>query len=227
MANDYEGRNERSFGGRGAGAGDFDDGSRGYGYPDADRYGGRRGSSSLRYSNNRDRYSASDRDRWTTDDLGYSDYGYADRSDYDDRSFSDRERGYARQYDFGRPYRDRPQRDFIDRAGDEVASWFGDDQAARRREMDQFRGKGPKGYKRTDERILEDVNDHLTDAPSLDASDIEVSVSGGEVTLAGFVSSRQDKRHAEDIADDVFGVSHVQNNLRVRGPSETASDTNA
>ncbi len=225
MANGYEGRNERSFAGRGASPSDFDYGNRGYGYPDEDRYGRRRSSSS-RYPGSRDLYSAPDRDRWTTDDLGYSDYGYADRGDYGGRSFADRERAYARQYDFGHPYRDRPQRDFMDRAGDEVASWFGDEQAARRREMDQFRGRGPKGYKRTDERILEDVNDHLTDAPSLDASDIEVSVSGGEVTLGGFVSSRQDKRHAEDIADDVMGVSHVQNNLRVRGSGETAGDTN-
>lgn len=31
------------------------------------------------------------------------------------------------------------------------------------------------------------------------------------------VDSRNDKRRAEDLADDVSGVRHVQNNLRIRG----------
>ncbi|MRX49566.1 BON domain-containing protein [Paracoccus sp. S-4012] len=82
--------------------------------------------------------------------------------------------------------------------------------------MSSHRGRGPKGYSRSDERIREDVSDRLSDDHSLDASDIEVSVSGGEVTLSGNVDSRQDKRRAEDIADDVPGVNHVQNNLRVK-----------
>jgi BON domain len=79
-----------------------------------------------------------------------------------------------------------------------------------------YRGRGPKGYTRSDDRIREDVNDRLTDDWSLDASDIEVSVSGGEVTLSGTVNSRMDKRRAEDIAESVSGVRNVQNNLRVR-----------
>lgn len=36
----------------------------------------------------------------------------------------------------------------------------------------------------------------------------------GEVTLAGSVEDRRAKRRAEDIADGVSGVKHVQNNLR-------------
>ncbi|MEZ2126164.1 MULTISPECIES: BON domain-containing protein [unclassified Sinorhizobium] len=229
MTNGYETRNNRYGSGSGR---NTDRDYRGYGgrergYADWDRYGSNRDIGRSRYDEP-DRYFANDRDDWTTDDLGYSDYGYSDRGyrrAYADNSFDDRERGYARQYNFDRPYRgQRSQRDFMDRASDEVSSWFGDDQAARRREMDKFRGKGPKGYKRADERILEDVNDRLTDAPFLDASDIEVSVTGGEVTLGGFVSSRQDKRRAEDIVDDVFGVSHVQNNLRVRSGTENVGD---
>lgn len=51
---------------------------------------------------------------------------------------------------------------------------------------------------------------------ALDASDMEVLVQGGEVTLAGFVWTKADKRRAEDIADAVPGVTHVQNNLRVK-----------
>lgn len=78
------------------------------------------------------------------------------------------------------------------------------------------RGRGPKTYTRSDERIREDLNDRLTDDAWLDASEIEVQVGAGEVTLAGAVERRADKRRAEDIAWQVSGVRHVQNNLRLR-----------
>jgi osmotically-inducible protein OsmY len=118
---------------------------------------------------------------------------------------------------------DEEDRTFFDRASDEVASWFGDEEASERRRQDH-RGRGPRNYTRSDARIAEDVNDRLTDDWSLDASDIEVEVEDREVTLSGKVASRADKRRAEDIADSVSGVTHVQNNLRVRqaGPAEGA-----
>jgi hypothetical protein len=78
------------------------------------------------------------------------------------------------------------------------------------------RGRGPKGYRRSDERILEDVSDRLTEDPHVDARAFEVRIEDGEITLDGFVGSRWEKRHAEDIAEGVSGVQHVQNNLRVR-----------
>ncbi len=117
-------------------------------------------------------------------------------------------------------YRDRgpnPNNDrgIIERAGDEIASWFGDEDAERRREMDH-RGRGPSNYKRSDERILEDACDRLTDDRGVDASDIEVSVDTSEITLNGKVNSRWEKRRAEDCVHDVSGVGHVQNNLRIR-----------
>lgn len=122
---------------------------------------------------------------------------------------------------------DRQDRGWWDKTRDEVSSWFGDDDAQRRRRMDEIRdenhrGKGPKNYIRSAERIKEDVNDKLSDSWMLDASAIEVEVKGNEVTLNGTVSSKSDKRKAEDIADNVSGVTHVQNNLRV---SKTDSDS--
>ncbi|WP_374301223.1 BON domain-containing protein [Paracoccus sp. (in: a-proteobacteria)] len=132
--------------------------------------------------------------------------------DWEDRDRSGR--GYGRREDHGG--RDR-SRDWSDRAGDEIASWFGDEDAQRRREMDSgHRGRGPKNYSRSDDRIREDVSDRLSDDRHIDASDIEVSVSGGEVTLDGTVENRFAKRHAEDLAESCSGVSHVQNNLRVK-----------
>lgn len=114
-------------------------------------------------------------------------------------------------------------RGFFERAGDEVASWFGDDDAARRREQDHS-GRGPSNYNRSDERILEDACDHLTRDWSVDARNIQVTVDDGEVTLDGTVDSRRAKRRAEDCVDDVSGVKHVQNNLRVK-ESETSRDS--
>jgi osmotically-inducible protein OsmY len=101
-----------------------------------------------------------------------------------------------------------------------VSSWFGDEDAERRRAWDkqrsgQHRGKGPKGYRRSDDRIQEDINDRLSDDVFIDASDIEVSVNQGEVTLTGTVNERSDKRRAEDIAEEVSGVRNVENRIRV------------
>lgn len=149
-----------------------------------------------------------------------SHYGYASRYDHPASRQESRHSGY-RQSDYD-DFRTRGRRDFLDRASDEVSSWFGDEEAAQRRQEDHFRGRGPKGYTRSDERIAEDVNDRLTDDRYLDATDILVSVSGSEVTLDGEVTSRSDKRRAEDIADDVSGVSNVQNNLRIR-PAEIST----
>lgn len=101
---------------------------------------------------------------------------------------------------------------------------FGSDEDAR---PANYRGIGPKNYARSDRRIHEDVCDRLTDDPHIDASEIEVSVNNGEVTLAGHVQHRDDKRRAEDIADAVAGVRHVQNNLRVGGPNQASAQRTA
>jgi osmotically-inducible protein OsmY len=75
------------------------------------------------------------------------------------------------------------------------------------------RGKGPKGYERSDERIRELVSERLTDHPEIDASEITVTVQGGKVTLEGSVDSRHIKNAVEDIAEQYS--QDVQNNLRV------------
>jgi hypothetical protein len=59
------------------------------------------------------------------------------------------------------------------------------------------------------------VHDCLTDDPWLDATDIEVAVKDGEVTLSGRVDSREAKHRAERLIEDLSGVHHVQINLRV------------
>lgn len=81
-------------------------------------------------------------------------------------------------------------------------------------------GRGPRGYQRSDERIREEVNDRLTAHGQVDASDIEVRVQNGEVTLTGFVDSRAAKRAAEDCAEDVPGAREVHNQIRLRTHAE-------
>lgn len=212
-----------------------------------------------------------------------------------------RNREDARDYD-----RDHERRGTMERAGDEVRSWFGDDEAARRRRLDEmkndrdrswtdrdrnaaertwdrtretarditdrdrdgrrgfsewndddrprsfgdtsryatadryaspwtgtnhgettyrpyerdwnapdYRGRGPRGYQRSDARVFEDICDRLTVDPRIDASDIEVDVKGAEVTLRGSVRSREEKRYAEDVVEHVMGVRDVNNHLKV------------
>lgn len=154
-------------------------------------------------------------------------YGERGGRDYDyDRNRYDRSSNYDRdQYDrstssSGSIYDRDENRGWLDRASDAISSWFGDEDAERRRRMDaqreHRRGRGPKGYRRSDERIREDVNDRLSDDYYLDASDVEVAVSNAEVTLTGTVGSRNDKRRAEDLAESVSGVTNVENRLRVK-----------
>jgi BON domain-containing protein len=76
-------------------------------------------------------------------------------------------------------------------------------------------GRGPKGYQRNDQRIEEDINEALTRHGHLDASQMQVTVKHGEVTLSGTVDSRQAKRLAEDIAESCSGVKDVHNQLKV------------
>jgi osmotically-inducible protein OsmY len=87
-----------------------------------------------------------------------------------------------------------------------------------------FTGRGPRGYQRSDERIREDVCERLTQHGQIDARDIDVEVSNGEVTLRGTVDSRQTKRDVEDTIDAVSGVKDIHNQLRLRqGQMETSA----
>jgi osmotically-inducible protein OsmY len=165
--------------------------------------------------------------------LGGSNYsGYSDRGrgGYNEgRTYGSSGSGFGNR-EFGRNRYgegDPNERSWWDRTRDEVSSWFGDDDAERRRERDKIydhKGKGPRNYKRSDERIKEDINDRLSDDPFVDASEIDVTVNEGEVTLTGTVNERSDKRRAEDIAEAVSGVKNVENRLRVGQRSESLTD---
>lgn len=77
------------------------------------------------------------------------------------------------------------------------------------------RGKGPKSYTRSDERIREDVCEYLTHDERVDATNIDVKVESGVVILSGTVDDRMAKRRAEDIAESCAGVKDVRNEIRL------------
>lgn len=81
---------------------------------------------------------------------------------------------------------------------------------------DDHRGRGPSGYARSDERILEDVVQRLTDDPDVDARGLQVAVDGGIVRIDGEVRQRWIKHHVEHLAANCMGVADVDNRVRVR-----------
>jgi hypothetical protein len=144
----------------------------------------------------------------------YASFGYGERSDYGDRGRY--ERGSSGDYDRG-----------DDRSWwNKFTDWLGMEDDDRRRraagQRGEHRGRGPKGYRRSDERIKDDINDRLSDDDFLDASDVDVNVEDNVVILTGHVNDRWDKRRAESIAESVSGVSNVENRLRVGSASSTA-----
>ena len=200
-------------------------------------YGSYSGESSRNYSDADRRYGAgyqSDTERGYGDDwrtrntggyTGQTRYGSSyGRSEYGS-SYPESESGFRNRGQRG----GGRERGWWDRASDEVSSWFGDRDAERRRQMDErregnYRGRGPKNYTRSDERIREDINDRLTDYAYIDASDIDVKVNNSEVVLSGTVDSRFDKRLAESIAEDVTGVRNVENHIRVNRDESSTAD---
>lgn len=203
-----------------------DSNSQGSNYDPFDDYD--RASMDRGYSSNRNEH---EHRYFRPDDFGGEDYT---RGSYGSGGYSGRRSGgyggggytgggnYSSYNRFGD---DDGDRGFLAKAGDEIASWFGDDDAERRRNQDQdHRGRGPANYTRSNERLLEDACERLTHDRYLNASNINVTADDNEITLDGTVDSRQAKRRAEDCVHDISGVKHVQNNLRIDDSMRNASN---
>lgn len=96
----------------------------------------------------------------------------------------------------------------------------------RGRPGEDFRGRGPKNYVRTDERLRDDIADRLSADPQIDASDIEIAVQEGRVTLTGTVDRRQTRYRVEDIVDACHGVREIDNQLGI-GPAQSTGSGDA
>jgi len=89
---------------------------------------------------------------------------------------------------------------------------------------------GPKGYKRSDERLREDISERLMQAYDIDSSEVTVEVLGGKVVLEGTVPDRYMKHAIEDLCDAAPGVEDIENRIRVTGArsrSDATTSTNA
>jgi hypothetical protein len=84
-------------------------------------------------------------------------------------------------------------------------------------------GKGPKGWAPSPARIRDEICDSLACHGDLDATDVEVTVHGTEVTLEGTVTDQRQKRLAEDLAMHCTNVTDVHNRLKVR-PHDDPTD---
>jgi len=78
-----------------------------------------------------------------------------------------------------------------------------------------YTGRGPKGYKRSDQQITEDACQRLERDGEIDASEIEVTSEDGIIRLRGTVHDRKTKRRAEECVESIYGARDVMNELRV------------
>ncbi len=75
-----------------------------------------------------------------------------------------------------------------------------------------------------DNRITAQVRERLTDEPVYKFNSVDVKTFGGVVQLSGFVNSDQQKARAGQIAQQVAGVSRVENAITLK-PNEPTTPT--
>lgn len=76
--------------------------------------------------------------------------------------------------------------------------------------------RGPKGFRRSDERLKEDLAQALMFHDDIDLSDVSIDVKDAKVTLEGNVPERWMRYAIDDIAESIIGVEEVENGVRVR-----------
>jgi osmotically-inducible protein OsmY len=177
----------------------------------------RRTQSQSQYGNRERSYSSSYSPRSYDDNAGHLVDSYGSYSPSEYRSSAERQQQTQREWGRTRYpadndyYANQPREEHHESFGHQLREAG---QKIARSVKRAFRG--PKGYKRSDDRIREDVSDRLGENPYIDCSEVEVTVNNGEVTLTGVVTSRQEKFLIEEITDDVSGVNEVHNQVRVK-----------
>ena len=148
---------------------------------------------------------------------GSDNVDYNVRENDDDTFYSERERGFGRRFDRNDSFAPGEFRNTD--YGNASMRREGSPGIFRDRREGQenrgFFGKGPKGWKWSDERIRDQVSEALYRDYHVDASEIEVEVKEGVVTLSGTVDSRESKRAAEECIENLSGVTDVHNRIRI------------
>jgi osmotically-inducible protein OsmY len=139
-------------------------------------------------------------------DIQYSRERSMGPNDYNDTSFSNSQRSMS-QYERAR-FSGANQGNYGNQMGQFGGNWsvYSGPHA----------GKGPKGWKRSDDRIYEEVCQILEQRGDIDPSEVEIKVSNGEVTMEGTVSDRTSKRRLDEAIDQVSGIKDVHNRVRVK-----------
>jgi osmotically-inducible protein OsmY len=147
--------------------------------------------------------------------------GRSGSSEWRPEESSRQRQSYGRQYEsqsFDQPYPPGFQSEF----GSSQGSRYGSGRQGYA-EYGAHRGKGPKGYTRSDDRLKEIICEKLTDDPMIDASEINVEVTSQIVKLTGTVDDRSTKYDVEELIERCGGVKDIDNQLRVRSGSSQRS----
>jgi hypothetical protein len=89
------------------------------------------------------------------------------------------------------------------------------------------RGRMPRSYSRSDERVREDICERIAADPSIDASDVSVDVRDKRVVLEGSVPQRRMKYVIEDIAAACLRANDVENRVTVARSRQAAEMADA
>jgi hypothetical protein len=88
--------------------------------------------------------------------------------------------------------------------------------AERREEQERRQAeRGQRARRRPDETLAQEIREVLANDPELDATDVEIEVEGGAVTLSGVVDESDAKLLAEELIETLPGVREVHNRIRV------------
>lgn len=80
----------------------------------------------------------------------------------------------------------------------------------------QYQGRGPKGWKRSDERIKDEVCSALKHSLEVDASELEVDVKDHCVYMKGSLPTKGMRIVAEDLVGSVPGVEDVFTQIKIK-----------
>jgi hyperosmotically inducible periplasmic protein len=79
-----------------------------------------------------------------------------------------------------------------------------------------IRGESTAGEYVDDVTITTKVKAELVDSGKVDASDVNVDVNKGRVTLSGWATTQEERTRAAQLAGAVSGVKSVDNRIKIK-----------
>ena len=85
------------------------------------------------------------------------------------------------------------------------------------------RGKGPRNHARSDAGLQAHVSELLTEHDEIDASNLDVHVADGAITLTGTLDDGHMRGKLDELLGGIAGVRAIHMSIAVRGvPTRTA-----